>query len=100
MLNDEIWLIGPVDVCARAHTDKAGNLERILKSLKAKTVYLCLYSENLERRCQKRSRCLRNIQWKAVWAGGNHAKEFRLEAVSKRGPVFLYEPINNTVVSN
>lgn len=41
-----------------------------------------------------------NVLCTAVRASHSQAKEFRLEAVAKRGPVFPFESMNNTVVSN
>lgn len=65
--------------------DQEGNVEQILESLRATTVYSCLCSEDLDQRGHRQSRCLIRVYWKVVWAGRSHAKEFRLEAASKEG---------------
>ena len=93
-LNNEARLMGPVGT--RVCFDREGNVEQkdqILRSLRSKIVYSCLYSQDLEYRCLRQGRYLMNVPLKVVCAGRSQAKAFSLEDVSQREPICLFEPI-------
>lgn len=77
--------------------DREGNVEQkeqILRSLRSKVVYSCLYSQDLEYRCLRQGRYLiMNVALKVVCTGRSQAKAFSLEGVSQREPICLFKPI-------
>ena len=69
-LHNETRIIGPVGACVYFDWEgTVGQKEQTLRSLRPKSAYSCLSSQDTEYRCLKQSRCLKDVHLKVVWAG-------------------------------